>query len=163
MEGRSLIRCPVKLDDYWRYRLIAARQGSEKVRSTFIPGASTKSGLIRKVDDCPLLELVNIYAAMIGDETQGSVCRDPGRRHHWCTLQGRWSSAEADEMTHAAMSTGLESTATKAERPAVHSGEPIPLNHLRMQWREIARGFDDMSVVLWNVRRTSQSRHPTHA
>jgi hypothetical protein len=116
---------------------------------------------------CPLLELVNIYAAMIGDETHPSVCRDPGRRHPWCTLQERCSSAEADEMPHAAMSTGLESAATKAERPAVHSGEPIPLNDLRMQWREIAasvqREFDDMSVVLWNVRRTSQSRHPIRA
>jgi hypothetical protein len=114
---------------------------------------------------CPLLELVNIYAAMIGDETHRSVCRDPGRRHHWCTLQER--SAEADEMTHAAMSTGPESAATNAERPVVHSGEPIPLNDLRTQWREIAasvqREFDDVYVVLWNVRRTSRSRHPIHA
>jgi hypothetical protein len=75
--------------------------------------------------------------------------------------------AEADEMTHAAMSTGPESAATNAERPVVHSGEPIPLNDLRTQWREIAasvqREFDDVYVVLWNVRRTSRSRHPIHA
>ena len=32
---------------------------------------------------CTLLELVNIGAAMIGDETHRSVRRDPGPRHHW--------------------------------------------------------------------------------
>ena len=51
-------------------------------------------------------------------------------------------------MTHAAMSTGPESAATKAERPVVHSGELIPFNDLRIQWREIAgsaqREFNDV-------------------
>ena len=63
----------------------------------------------------------------------------------------------ADEKTHAAMSAGPESAATKAERRIVHSGEPIPLNDFRGQWQEIAASvqweFDDVSVVLWNVRR----------
>src|SRR5262249_56142048 len=51
-------------------------------------------------------------------------------------------------MTDAAMSIGPESAATKAERPGVHSGEPIPFNDLRIQWREIAasvqREFKDV-------------------
>jgi hypothetical protein len=68
----------------------------------------------------------------------------------------RFVGGSADEKTHAAMS-GPESAATKAERRIVHSGEPIPLNDFRGQWQEIAasvqREFDDVSVVLWNVRR----------